>query len=297
MKNNKKYFVVSDIHSFFKPFREALNKAGFDLGNKNHILLILGDVFDRGPDTLPLYDFVMSIPKDRRILVRGNHESLYKDLLEKKFPQSHDFSNGTVDTFCQIANLPGINRNGIENGYYFREGSFYDSERISEESQKLWNLVLEEVRKSEITNWIKSDEWINYYELDKYIFVHSFIPTKIKKEFEQYRLYFQMVNHPQTCEYDPNWRQADDYTWEEAMWGCPWKNYLQGLSKPEHEKGKVIVCGHWHSYAFREHLDGVVYTNVNEIDFGIYYSKDLIAIDACTSFSNQCNVMVIDSIE
>ena len=102
----KKYFIVSDIHSFYTPLITALEKNGFDMNNPEHILVVLGDVFDRGYQSLEVYAFLtIALSEDRVILVRGNHELLYLDLLRKKFPDSYDFSNGTVRTFCQIARM------------------------------------------------------------------------------------------------------------------------------------------------------------------------------------------------
>ena len=67
----KKYFVASDIHSFYTPFIIELNKTSFDLNNEEHILIICGDLFDRGSESLKLYEFIKSLPKERRILIRG----------------------------------------------------------------------------------------------------------------------------------------------------------------------------------------------------------------------------------
>ena len=98
-----KYFFCSDIHSFYTPLMKELHRKGFDIENPEHVLVILGDVFDRGTETMEVYNFLRSLSDDRLILIRGNHESLYKSLLDKPFPDSYDFSNGTVRTFCQIA--------------------------------------------------------------------------------------------------------------------------------------------------------------------------------------------------
>jgi len=65
----KKYFVASDIHSFYTPFIKKLNKASFDLNNEEHILIICGNLFDRGSESLKLYEFIKSLPKERRILI------------------------------------------------------------------------------------------------------------------------------------------------------------------------------------------------------------------------------------
>ncbi len=67
----KKYFVVGDIHSFYKPFINELTRKGFDACNNEHVLIVCGDLFDRGPDSKKVYEFIKSLPLDRRILIRG----------------------------------------------------------------------------------------------------------------------------------------------------------------------------------------------------------------------------------
>ena len=41
----KKYFVTSDIHGFYDEFMASLDRAGFDIINPDHILVICGDIF------------------------------------------------------------------------------------------------------------------------------------------------------------------------------------------------------------------------------------------------------------
>ena len=97
------YFFISDVHSFYTEMITALKKAKFDKGNPEHCLVVLGDVFDRGNETKQVYDFLTSLNQDRLILVRGNHEQLYLELLKKRLPDNYDYSNGTVKTFCHVA--------------------------------------------------------------------------------------------------------------------------------------------------------------------------------------------------
>lgn len=40
----KKFFVVSDVHGFYDEMIEALNKAGFDKNNKDHVFISCGDL-------------------------------------------------------------------------------------------------------------------------------------------------------------------------------------------------------------------------------------------------------------
>ena len=67
------YFIVSDIHSFAAELRTALKTAGFNKRNKDHTLIVCGDIFDRGPDTLSVYKVLTSMTKNRCILINGNH--------------------------------------------------------------------------------------------------------------------------------------------------------------------------------------------------------------------------------
>ena len=99
---SKKYFILSDVHSYFNQMIDALNNSGFDKNNCEHIFVSLGDLLDRGPDPIKCLEFVNSLPEDRRILIRGNHEDLMEEAISRHRFYYHDFSNGTVDTAFQL---------------------------------------------------------------------------------------------------------------------------------------------------------------------------------------------------
>ena len=56
----KKYFCVSDIHGFFFELKRALHEAGFNKKNPEHILIVCGDIADRGPNPKEVYEFLKS---------------------------------------------------------------------------------------------------------------------------------------------------------------------------------------------------------------------------------------------
>ena len=256
----KKYFLVSDIHSFYTPFIEALTKKGFDKENPDHILVVLGDVFDRGNETMELYNFLTSLPDDKLILIRGNHEQLFLELLSKRIPDSYDFSNGTVKTFCHIAG--------------------FESEVMSR-SYATWQQVREIIQMSPVTKWIQSDKWVNYFELKDYICVHSYIPLQMKPNWN-YDV-FTAVG------YREDWKNATETEWNDAAWGCPWR-YAQAKYN---KTGKTIVCGHWHTSDFFNHLSK---QHKDTYDCPIFKSKryGIIGIDACTAGSGKVNILVIE---
>lgn len=139
MKDNKIYFVSSDIHSFYDEWMLALSNAGFEKNNSNHILIICGDIFDRGPKSYEVYKFIKSLPPERRILIKGNHEQIilnivdvfnyYKSKMIIPPPFSlgyfdrSDFSNGTVGTLIQLYNHVHNKTFKINNIYDFLDFS------------------------------------------------------------------------------------------------------------------------------------------------------------------------------
>lgn len=272
----KKYFITSDIHSFYTPLIVALEKNEFDINNPEHILVVLGDVFDRGNETLDVYYFLTTtLSEDRIILIRGNHELLYLDLLKKDFPDSYDFNNGTVRTFCQIARY---GEEALSWKYWFMLGEEEPYERI----HQTWKEIVKEVKNSEITKWIQGKQWINYLETNKYIMVHSWIPTT--------QVYYK--GYIQEVDYREDWRNATATEWADATWGCPWKKALLGFNKTT----KTIVCGHWHTSDF---FNNLTKQKKDEYDCPLFKSKKykLIGLDACTVASNKINILVLNEDE
>jgi len=77
-----KYFLFSDVHGCATILIESLHEAGFDIFNPNHILIGVGDYFDRGNENQEIYNFLKSIPVERKYLVFGNHDEMLLDYLE-----------------------------------------------------------------------------------------------------------------------------------------------------------------------------------------------------------------------
>ena len=148
-----KYFVVSDIHGFYQPLVKALSEAGYQEDNPNHTLIVLGDIFDRGREPLQVYNFLKSIPEERLILIRGNHEDCFLMAVEDGLDDVFDVENGTAQT---IADILGKSFNSL--GIY-----------VGEPVTPMFD--------NEIYKFIKSDRWKQYIEIGDYIFTHSYIPT------------------------------------------------------------------------------------------------------------------------
>ena len=102
------YYVLSDIHAFCSLFRNALRDAGYDDDPGEKKILILGDLFDRGQEALALQACILDLMRDDRvILIKGNHEDLFQDLVtrDRGRPLRHHLQNGTYDTLEQLTGL------------------------------------------------------------------------------------------------------------------------------------------------------------------------------------------------
>ena len=252
-----KYFVASDIHSYFDIFHTELQKMGFETGNPDHKLIICGDLFDRGDQTVELFRFVQSLG-DRFIYIRGNHEDLLfdcmKDIRCGRVPRQHHFSNGTIKTICQFCGQ--------------REWIIYDP---------TWRDKICDIMQP-ILDWI-DEKFVDYFEVGDFVFVHGWIPCHQGLD---------------------DFRGATEEDWERARW----ENGMEMWSYPKCRiEGKTVVCGHWHcswgwSHIKRERKE---FPNKSRKDwqssFEPFVEDGIIAIDACTAYSNKCNVIVLEDEE
>lgn len=138
-----KFFIISDVHSFYTPMIKALNEAGFEQDNPNHWLISCGDNFDRGDESEKVRQFLLNLPQ--KTLIKGNHEDLILDCCERGYPEWHDDSNGTMKTI-------------IELGHAQKYGFDLACSLTYTKLEPLFN------------------QMVNYFETKNYVFVHSFIP-------------------------------------------------------------------------------------------------------------------------
>ena len=294
MKKNK-YFIVSDIHSYLDELLSALSVTEFDLKNPNHILIINGDVFDRGHQTVALYKWLKEFSQDRLILIHGNHDELLFDMLNSNnYPEYWQFNNGTVKTICAMALMNDEQADDEEeflNNSHKQGYGFYDYHYITPDGTSRWNQIKELALESEIYKWMKSDIWHNYIELGDYIITHSFIPVKIKKKYQDQANAIIYYAHTELMKHMVDWRKADQNTWFQSMWGRPLMQFNDGLFNKEIAKNKTLVVGHYGTYKMRND-EGL--GQIDGADHTIFARPNFIAIDATTAASHMVNVLLID---
>lgn len=176
-----KYYVVSDIHSYFSYMKKALSDAGFFDDSDPHKLVVLGDLFDRGTESQEMQSFVCDlIDRDEIILIRGNHEDLFEELvtIDEGKPYSHHVSNGTYDTALQLTEMN-------------RDYALYHSLEFAEAAQKtpFYQKIMPSM--------------VDYFETPNYVFVHGWIPC------------FRQIGHFDAIS---DWRNVDANFWADARW-------------------------------------------------------------------------------
>ena len=96
--------VISDIHGCYEQFVELLQVVGYT--PREDQLILIGDLVDRGPDSLEVVDMVMTLAlEDGVIVLRGNHDQRFVDVMKQK--QSTEdakfFEHGGIqllDSYC-----------------------------------------------------------------------------------------------------------------------------------------------------------------------------------------------------
>lgn len=263
-----KYYVLSDVHGYFSLMKQVLEEKGFFDDKEPHKLILCGDMLDRGAEALEMQDFMVDLlHKDELIFVRGNHEDLMIEMLDKfvdyrwgiTLGSSHHNSNGTWDSALQLSHMS--ESNALRN------------------PQELIHKVLDSPFCKEL---IPSS--LDYFETDNYIFVHGWIPCFSDDMPAWYRKNRHYI-------YNPEWRTARKEEWDAARW-------LNGMELAElhsiTEREKKIVCGHWHTSYGHCWLENKCSEFGEDADFSPYYGENIIAIDACTAHSGRVNCLVIE---
>ena len=236
MSEVKNLFVVSDIHGHYTLLKESLDKVGFDNENENHILICCGDYFDRGNENFEVLKFFERLK--HKILLRGNHEDLLLKLLQTGKVLPHNYINGTLIT--------------LENFFGKYSIDPADDTICFSGKSRMIDRVCEFIEES-----------VNYFETDKYVFVHGWLPEKAETPAARQKV------------------STED--WEKARW-TKWTEKYNG------EKvllDKTLICGHMPTF-YANKFDDTRQKDCSDIFFG----NGLIAIDAGTYDSKQINVLV-----
>ena len=254
-----KLFVMSDVHSYFEEMAEALHKNGFEMDNEDHHVIICGDLFDRGPDAVKIFEFVKWLNEQGRLTyVCGNHEDLLFDcaneIIRGRGVSRHHISNGTFDTICQFT---GMNKYDLCFGPLDRA-----------EYEKKMTPILDFINLNTV----------DFAEAGEYIFVHGWRPCD-----------------PISGNVPDNWN-TPEADWESARWINGMQAWHRGAKLPDKTVVCGHFHSSWgHSHL---HLDRKEFPQKNREDweksFEPFIDEGIIAIDACTAYTGFVNCLVLE---
>lgn len=242
-----RYVFVSDVHGRFDKLTEAL--AGVNFNKDTDTLVVLGDSFDRGDQSLEVLKYIMSCPN--RILIWGNHDFRLRELMLGKVAGGHDYSNGVLETmhsFCP--NHKNISTIDILVHIMQSSSEYEDTYRL------LWRYFSECVWAAEWADLIATHGWLPYER--------KIIGRKMGKIEEEVKLF-------------SDWRSADRDAWYNASWA-----HTELCCHYECYPNKPLIVGHWHAWRLHIFFNNMPY---HTAPFTTCIGADgkLIAIDGCSN--------------
>ena len=247
-----KFFVFSDVHGEDQALMEGLRDAGFEPGNPQHIPVCNGDMFDRGDGSRRLFEFMM---KNNGIWVKGNHEEMLEEALEKgldgEFVFFNMLHNGLDKT---IASLAGCRLEGVV-------------------STTEMEHAIELARKCRCKNMSVLDKLKTlplYYETKNYIFVHAGLDPYV---------------------YDWKATPKDFMLWDIEASCLPIESTRKTVVIGHHHAFRVRAQGEERGWV-PDRLGVPYYGNTDEHAPVKYGNK--IAIDPCSNLTKKINILVIE---
>ena len=249
-----KYYVTADVHGFYTLMVAALEKAGYFADTTPHKLVILGDLFDRGHEAKELQSFVLDLMDRNEIILIRGNHE---------------------DLFVEMATTD----HGLAYSHHISNGTFDTALQLTG-----YDPVLAVLRNYDFADAAKDTplyqkiipSMLDYYESSKYIFVHGWIPCSRERNGNY--------------SFIADWRTSDEQEWMKARWYNGMAAAAQGVT----EKGKTILCGHWHTSFGHSRLEGKGSEFDADADFSPYYGSGIIALDACTGHSGVVNCIVLE---
>lgn len=250
----KKIFAISDIHGFYTEMIKSLKESGYDEDNPEHLLIVCGDKFDRGKESVKVFQYLKRLmDKNKAIILRGNHLAFIENFLEGSNDPFNYINNGLNETIADF-----WHRTAPFESWCALEGNC----ELSIENYSKWaEIARKDINKEypELLPWIKSLPY--YYETDNYIFTHGMIDGQC----------FDWHN--------PN------ISWYECTWAKP-RDFNNSIVNTD----KKVVVGHINCGLLRS-LYGY---DENDNSIFERPDGKVIGLDTCTVLTHKVNVLVLE---
>lgn len=271
----KELFFTSDIHGYYDELIACLKRSGFNEDNEKHLLVVLGDCFDRGPKSKEVYEYLSRLEdKGRCVITAGNHDKFLIDFLEHEdksdwgnsiaFNYTNNGLNETIASFLDRT-LPFESWCLIDDGCEINGVNF----------NRWVDVARHEILKDNpnLLVWLKSRP--RYFESENYIGVHGAIDTNVRD-----------WHYPKHTRY--NLKGWDALDFDNGMF---FSRDL-GANTRHHDINKTIVIGHFGTRELRR-MHSEFCKNDNPKDINDILIRDdgrIVALDATTVLSHKVNI-------
>lgn len=244
-----RHIFIADIHGRYDKLTEAL--AGVNFNAEQDMLVCLGDIFDRGEQSLEVLQYLMGLPN--RKLIWGNHDYRLRELILGRPATSADYSNGVLETLQSFCPYHNTGRS-ID----ILISIFMTDERYKATYELLWKYFNECV-------WCI--EWENL------IAVHGWLPHEAKiADRRNGKIEYKLT-------LDSNWRAADRDAWYDASWA-----HTEMCCRDNIFPDKGMIVGHWHAWRLHCAFSTFAYHNAPFTPFIAQpFGREFIAIDGCSN--------------
>jgi len=271
----KQIYTISDVHGHFKEMKKALDESGFDENNQDHLLIVCGDIFDRGNENVEMFNYLYRLTQENKaIVIRGNHDTMLVDYLEYSNEPWNYMRNGVNTTIDDFLGRTKSFESWclVDKGCEQTIGSFAEfiTEARKEINSKYPNLL----------PWLKSLPW--YYETENYIFAHGAIDTHAVDWKKPHCMLYDKID----------W---DALSWDDGSF----------LGKRMLNTNKIVVVGHFDTGHLREKYDlgygdehsileckNINIASEDGSSYTVHGHK--IFIDGCTVATKEVNVLKIE---
>ncbi|GAB6189664.1 metallophosphoesterase family protein [Marinitoga arctica] len=182
-------WTISDIHGMYNKLIKLIQRIP-----ENDKIIFLGDYIDRGPDSKLVLDLLFKL-KNRAIFLKGNHEDMVIDYMEKHGIYSPDvwFRNGGMSTLKSF-------KNNIELKYieFIKSFKKYHIEQINKQKYLFvhagvrHDIDLKKQRERDLI-WIREDFFLVNRKYKEYIIIHGHTPTFYITG--KYEVYFHKIEN------------------------------------------------------------------------------------------------------
>lgn len=268
MSNKKKMFIISDLHGCYDETIKALEEAGYDENNSEHKLICLGDIFDRGSQSLALYEYLKRLSDENKaIVLPGNHALFLIQFLNGSYSPFNYLHNGLNETIADF-----WHRTAPFESWCTLEGNC----AMTQENYAKWvDICRKDINEEypELLPWLKSLP--RYFETKNYIMVHGAIDTKVL-----------------------DWHNPHCYRGNLIDWDALDFNDGSFFGEQIINTNKTVVIGHFGTEQLREMYPNLT-TKDNEEPYNILIRDDgrIIAIDSTVVLSHKINVLVLEDEE